>query len=241
LKVNRSFWRPYRLHLKNLRVSHARNQQDQKKLVIGFFASALLGVLWARKTEAGVHRTTQGYIPNQLVRRLYIRKYMIIIVEHNSAELYKSDWARFGPAISQAVSNTAAAGFEPRSDHVGFVVEKVTLGQVFSEYFGFPCQFSFHILLYTHHLSSGAGTIGQLVAAVLSGLSLTPPQETKKVHFYYLTVLKCLPLVLDIWAKLFKFTCRKIALVLGLYCGRMQLSVTNHMQNFIQHLFSILT
>jgi hypothetical protein len=27
---------------------------------------------------------------------------------------------------------------------VGFVVDKVALGQGFSEYFGFPCQFSFH-------------------------------------------------------------------------------------------------
>jgi hypothetical protein len=27
---------------------------------------------------------------------------------------------------------------------VGFLVEKVALGQVFSEYFGFPCQSSFH-------------------------------------------------------------------------------------------------
>jgi hypothetical protein len=27
---------------------------------------------------------------------------------------------------------------------VGQVVNKVALGQVFSEYFGFPCQFSFH-------------------------------------------------------------------------------------------------
>jgi hypothetical protein len=37
---------------------------------------------------------------------------------------------------------------------VGFVVEKVALGQVFSEYFGFPCQFSFHRLLHIHHHSS---------------------------------------------------------------------------------------
>jgi hypothetical protein len=45
---------------------------------------------------------------------------------------------------------------------VGFVVEKVALGQVFSKYFGFPCQSSFHHLLHNHpHLSSGAGTIGQ--------------------------------------------------------------------------------
>jgi hypothetical protein len=28
-----------------------------------------------------------------------------------------------------------------------FVVDEVALGQVFSEYFGFPCQSSFHQLL----------------------------------------------------------------------------------------------
>jgi hypothetical protein len=51
-------------------------------------------------------------------------------------------------------------------------------GQVFSEYFGFPYQLSFHRLLHIHHhLSSGSGTIGQLVADVLSGLSLTPPKK----------------------------------------------------------------
>jgi hypothetical protein len=54
------------------------------------------------------------------------------------------------------------------------------VGQVFSAYFGLSCQFSFHRLPHTHHLLSGAGTIGQLVADVPSGLSLTPPQETKK-------------------------------------------------------------
>jgi hypothetical protein len=31
-----------------------------------------------------------------------------------------------------------------------------------------------------YHLSSGAGTIGQLVADVPSGLSLTPPKDTNK-------------------------------------------------------------
>jgi hypothetical protein len=61
------------------------------------------------------------------------------------------------------------------------MVDKVALGQVFSEYFGYSCQLSFHRLLHIHdHLSSGAGTIGQLVADVPSGLSLTPTQETKK-------------------------------------------------------------
>jgi hypothetical protein len=40
-------------------------------------------------------------------------------------------------------------------------VDKAALGQVFSEYFGFPCQSPFHRLLHNHHRSSGAGTIDQ--------------------------------------------------------------------------------
>jgi hypothetical protein len=48
-------------------------------------------------------------------------------------------------------------GVEPGSGQVGFVVDKMALGQVFSEYFGFPCQSSFHHLLHNHpHQSSGA-------------------------------------------------------------------------------------
>jgi hypothetical protein len=61
---------------------------------------------------------------------------------------------------------------------VGFVVDKVVLGQFFSEYFGFPYQFSFHQMFHTH-LSSGAGTIGQLVVDLPSGLSVTATQEIK--------------------------------------------------------------
>jgi hypothetical protein len=56
----------------------------------------------------------------------------------------------------------------------------VALGQIFSKYFGIPCQFAFHRLLHNHHhLSSGAGTIGQTVADVPSGLSFTK-REIKK-------------------------------------------------------------
>jgi hypothetical protein len=92
-----------------------------------------------------------------------------------------------GRTTAQAVSRrfpTAGTGFEPRSNYVGFVVDKVALGQVFSEYSGFPCQFPFHRLLHTHHLSSGAGTIDQLVADVPSGLSLTPPRKTKQKQIF---------------------------------------------------------
>jgi hypothetical protein len=53
-------------------------------------------------------------------------------------------------------------GFKPGSIHLGFVVDKVALGQGFSEYFGFPCQSLFRQFLHNqHHVSSGADTIGR--------------------------------------------------------------------------------
>jgi hypothetical protein len=73
-------------------------------------------------------------------------------------------------------------GFEPRSDHVGFVVNEAALGQVFSEYFGFPCQ-AFHRLLHTnHHTSSGAGTTDQIVADVPSGLTSSKVTKKERLH-----------------------------------------------------------
>jgi hypothetical protein len=52
--------------------------------------------------------------------------------------------------------------FKPGSSHVGFVLDKVGPVEVFSEYFGFPCQFSFHQYLHNHHHpSSRPGAIGQ--------------------------------------------------------------------------------
>jgi hypothetical protein len=92
-----------------------------------------------------------------------------------------------GHATAQEVSSrltTAAAQVRAQVRHVGFMVDKVTLGQVFSEYFCFPRQFSFHWLLHTHHLSSGAGTIGQLMPEVPSWLSLTPPQEKRSRSYH---------------------------------------------------------
>jgi hypothetical protein len=49
---------------------------------------------------------------------------------------------------------------------VGFVVDKMALRQVFSEYFGFPCQSSFHQLLHNHPHPD--------VAAVPGDVSPTP-------------------------------------------------------------------
>jgi hypothetical protein len=59
-------------------------------------------------------------------------------------------------AIAEVVSRwlpTAAARVRARVWQMEFVVDKVVSGQVFSEYFGFPCQNrSFHQLLH-HHLN----------------------------------------------------------------------------------------
>jgi hypothetical protein len=71
--------------------------------------------------------------------------------------------------------------------YVEFVMDKFAREQVFSEYVGFLCRFSFHRqvhLLHTHHhLPLAVGTIGQVVADVPSGLRLTQHQETKKKLF----------------------------------------------------------
>jgi hypothetical protein len=88
-----------------------------------------------------------------------------------------------GRAIAQAVVAEfppTQAVFELGTGHLGFVVDRVVLGHVLSEYFGFLCQFSFHRLLHVHHdLSSGAGTIGQFGLTKVVDC-LNPPQETKK-------------------------------------------------------------
>jgi hypothetical protein len=62
------------------------------------------------------------------------------------------------------------------------MVNRAAMGQVFSDYFGFPYQLAFHRLLHSHHyLSSWAGTVGQTVAGVPTG-SISPNEvEREKV------------------------------------------------------------
>jgi hypothetical protein len=79
-------------------------------------------------------------------------------------------------ALTQAVSRrltTTAARVRSKVRSCGICGGKLELGQVFSEYFGFPCRFSFHQML-RNHLSTEAGIIGQVVADVPSALSLNP-------------------------------------------------------------------
>jgi hypothetical protein len=70
-----------------------------------------------------------------------------------------------GHTIAEAVScwlPTTAVCLHTRVWQVGFVVDKVASGQVFSKYFSFPCQnHSFHQLLHHHNHP------GQLAEALL--------------------------------------------------------------------------
>jgi hypothetical protein len=88
-----------------------------------------------------------------------------------SNESYCTKWDGRGRAIAQAVSRRlpiAAARVRSQVKSCGICGGQRGLVQGFSEYFGFPCQFSFHRLLHTHHIPSGAGTVVQLVADVPS-------------------------------------------------------------------------
>jgi hypothetical protein len=88
-----------------------------------------------------------------------------------------------GRAIAQAVSRrlpTAAARVRAQVRLFGLCGGQSGTGAGFLRVLRFPCLFSVHLLLRTLRLSFGAGIIGELVADVPSGLSLTSPQETRK-------------------------------------------------------------
>jgi hypothetical protein len=68
------------------------------------------------------------------------------------------------------------------------MVDKVALGQVFSEYFGFPCQSSFHQFLDNHHhLTSGAGTkasSGRSTQSPTAQIKTKKTTVTMKITFF---------------------------------------------------------
>jgi hypothetical protein len=62
----------------------------------------------------------------------------------------------------------------PRSVDVGFVVDKVALGQISLRIFRFPLSISFHRCSIFTHISSGGWTMGLLAASVPQRHTLTP-------------------------------------------------------------------
>jgi hypothetical protein len=65
---------------------------------------------------------------------------------HQLKVMFSWSWKQ---AYTKSNIKPSLTGFDPGSGQVGFVVDKVALGRDFSEYFGFPCQSSFHQIL--HH------------------------------------------------------------------------------------------
>jgi hypothetical protein len=51
----------------------------------------------------------------------------------------------------EVLAPSMAARLRFQTEHVGFVVDKMALEQVFSEYFRVPCQSSFHQFLHHHN------------------------------------------------------------------------------------------
>jgi hypothetical protein len=156
MKVNRCFWGIYHIHLQGWGVSQAWSHPKSEPAGFMLFCCSIY----------------------DLLRSGFLASLHFGPEDGGDMFLQNVGWLSADYMVQYRRS------FKPRSGHVGFVEDKVALGQVSSEYFGFPWQFSFHRLLQTHHLSIGAVTKGQLVADVANELSLTPPQETKKKKLY---------------------------------------------------------
>jgi hypothetical protein len=121
-----------------------------------------------------------------------------------------------GRAIAEAVSRwipTTPARVRARVWQVGFVVDKIAPGQVFSEYFGFPCQLHFIPPTSPSSQSPGTGTIGQYMAAVPRGPSMdSTPQTSRRLldDSHANTAIHLLQVV--------QVYCRLPAFICSLYC-----------------------
>jgi hypothetical protein len=169
----RRFGRTYGVHIQVQILSQARNHQKQTsayssilKLEAIYFSETSGSLRTTRRynreyrTEVRISTTTVFIFPWLLI---YIPLEPIVKGQETKGKVVTLSM-EVVPQLRRSVPSLPPRppGFEPRLGHVGFVADKVTLGQVFSEYFGFLCQSLFHQLLHNHpHLSSGSGTIGQ--------------------------------------------------------------------------------
>jgi hypothetical protein len=98
---------------------------------------------------------------------------------------------QWGRAVAQA---SHSGGPVSIPGQVGFVVYIAALGQVFSEYFIFPRQFSFHKLLHIHYLpiiDAMQGVPGGEVI-ILGGHSIGHSKQ-KNVYTYMCPILNGFP------------------------------------------------
>jgi hypothetical protein len=190
--------------------SPERNSRSKETTCCLTSSTVKMTAVHTSETSVKFCRTTRRHIPYLTSKyRCDVLAWLSVAVEDSSGcatvvscpplrDTWQGEEAHFRYAgeheTARAPANCPAkqfaglvAGIPPRrpgSGHVGFVVDKVALGNVFSEFFGFPCQSSFHQLLHNHpYLSSGVGTIGPVVAAVPSRLSHpTTNNNNKKIR-----------------------------------------------------------
>jgi hypothetical protein len=135
LGKGRSFGGTRRLHLPSRRVIQARSEQD-----------------------SGGKQSNPAFLKK---KSRYIYDLSLILNFRHPSPMLRRLSISFNKLNTNVVHGRAAAqrldvGFPPRrprfsyGQYVGFVVDKAALGQVFSEYFGFPCQ-SFHRFLHYHN------------------------------------------------------------------------------------------
>jgi hypothetical protein len=116
--------------------------------------------LFACRDVSMLHLSLRFWLPHQQIRAnvgWHSVPSVITQLSDNQLHLdFKGNTSvRAVPQLKRLVAGfpSRRTEFEPGLGNVGFVVDKVALGQVFSKYFGFPCQ-SFHQLLHTHHRPS---------------------------------------------------------------------------------------
>jgi hypothetical protein len=144
-----------------------------------------------------VYQTTQCYVPEESTFQqnwcnITVHGTTVVWYVHSNVSLsfsvcIVSHTGLAMPNLRQLVAGfpPQRPAFEPRSGHMGFVVDRVALAQAISKCFGFLCE-SFHRLLHAHnHPSSGAGTVDQIVADIPSGLCLTPAKDKNCTWFLF--------------------------------------------------------
>jgi hypothetical protein len=100
-------------------------------------------------------------------------------------QLYRAAFYSQIDILLVPASHCYRVGFDTKSGHVGFVEDKLALGQGFSECFGFSCKLTFYRLLHNHHHHHhhpGLVT-DQIVADMTSGLG--SPHTHKNSAFYF--------------------------------------------------------